>query len=73
MTIAAVPRPRVYALAVAVLVMPLLASSAGALPEEMDFEALQVEAKKRFKEQAEPFLEAYCAQVPERHWRRAAP
>jgi mono/diheme cytochrome c family protein len=60
MTIAAVPRPHAYALALAAMFMPLLVSGLASLPDEMDFEALQAEAKKTFKEQAEPFLEAYC-------------
>src|SRR5215203_771802 len=60
MTIAALPRPRMYALALAAMLMPLLVSGLAAVPDEMDFEALQAEAKKTFKEEAEPFLEAYC-------------
>ncbi|HET6408690.1 MAG TPA: DUF1595 domain-containing protein, partial [Chthoniobacteraceae bacterium] len=59
MTTAAVPRPRVYALALAAMIMTLV-SGVAALPEAMDFEALQADAKKAFDEQAKPFLEAYC-------------
>src|SRR4029434_6237635 len=59
MTIAAVPRPRQYALALAAMFMPLVPGLA-ALPEAMDFEALQADAKKAFDDHAKPFLEAYC-------------
>src|SRR5688572_9171705 len=59
MTIAAVPRPRVYALALAALFMSLVSGLAVPL-EERDFAALQAEAKKSFDKEAKPFLEKYC-------------
>src|SRR4029434_3238145 len=59
MTIAPVSRPRVHALALAAMFMPLV-SGLAALPEEMDFEALQADARRSFKDEAAPFLEAYC-------------
>src|SRR3954447_8980776 len=59
MTISAVPPTRGFTLALVVMLMSF-ASGFAALPEEMDFEALQAEAKKAFSEQAAPFLEAYC-------------
>jgi hypothetical protein len=48
-----------HALALAAMFMPLV-SGLAALPEEVDFEALQADAKKAFSEQAAPFLEKYC-------------
>ena len=57
MTIAAVSRPCVFALALAAMGSPLVS---GAAPEGMDFEALQADAKRSFKDEAAPFLEAYC-------------
>src|SRR5262245_37187311 len=59
MTIAPVSRPRVYALALAALGLSLVSGLAAPL-EEMDFEALQADARRSFKEEAAPFLEAYC-------------
>jgi hypothetical protein len=59
MTIAAVSRPRVCALALAAMCGPLVPGLA-AIPEAMDFEALQADARRSFKDEAAPFLEAYC-------------
>jgi hypothetical protein len=42
--------------------MPLV-SGLAAPPEEMDFEALQADARKAFSEQAAPFLETIVPSV----------
>ena len=59
MTISAVPPTRGFTLALVGMLMSLVPGFA-APPGEMDFEALQAEAKKAFSEKAAPFLEAYC-------------
>src|SRR4051794_28822951 len=59
MTIAAVSRPRVYALTLATIFTSLV-SGFSETPEEKDFDTLQAEAKKSFTDEAAPFLEAYC-------------
>ncbi len=59
MTTAAVSPFRVYAVTVAALFMSLV-SGLAAPPAEMDFAALQADAKKSFGAEIKPFLEKYC-------------
>lgn len=58
----AASRRRVYALALAALFLPLGSGFAAAPPEGLDFAALQADAKRSFKEDAEPFLGKYCVE-----------
>jgi cytochrome c553 len=58
----AVSRHRGYAWVLAALFMPLGFAVAAAPPEGADFAALQADAKRSFKEDAEPFLEKYCTE-----------
>ncbi len=59
MTIAAVPHPRVYALALAALFLTLV-SGLAASSAEIDFAALQADAKNSFGTEIKPFFEKYC-------------
>jgi hypothetical protein len=53
-------RPRLSALALAGLLMPLAPGMAAAEPDGLNFAALQADAKRSFDEVATPFLENYC-------------
>ncbi|CAN5366685.1 DUF1588 domain-containing protein [soil metagenome] len=58
----AVSRRRMFALALAAMVMPLVSGFAAGPPDGLDFAALQSNAKRSFLEDAEPFLGKYCTE-----------
>jgi len=55
-------RFRLYPSILAATCMPLVSGFAAAAPEGMDFAALQADAKRSFREDAEPFLGKYCTE-----------